>query len=220
MSEPNSTGNLQCRTAGIILAAGLSRRMGDFKPLLPINGVPMIVHVADVPRAAGVDPVLVITGHRASEVAAALSDRALPLVHNERFAEGEMLSSIQAGVRALPADIDAFLLALGDQPGLLPDTIHGLIDAWRQSRPPLVVPTFDGRRGHPLLISAKCANDILSLDARQTLRDFVEQHKENISYVPVADPAILLDVDTPEDYRNALRRAALGRAGGQTDWRR
>ena len=193
--------------AGVVLAAGLSSRMGSFKPLLLLGGKPVVAQVVESLAAArAIDPILVVTGHLADRVAGALANADVALVFNAAHAQGEMLSSIQAAVRALPPAVDAFVLALGDQPGIRPHTIRLLTDAWLRARAAIVIPTFDGRRGHPLIISSRCIPEILSLAPGQTLKSITARRDLDIVLVPVDDPAVRMDIDTPEDYQSAVRR--------------
>ncbi|HZO89913.1 MAG TPA: nucleotidyltransferase family protein [Chthonomonadaceae bacterium] len=194
------------RVAAIILAAGRSQRMGRLKPLLPFGEKPLLARVIEtLVTAQNISPIFVVTGHAAQEIAAAVGEYNIRLVHNANYAAGEMLSSVQAGVRALPADCAAFFLVLGDQPMVQPETFRALLSAWRQSDAPLVAPTFEGRRGHPVLFSSRCAADILALPVGETLKTVVARYAAQRREVPVSDPAILADVDTPEDYARALR---------------
>ena len=194
--------------AAVVPAAGLSSRMGRFKPLLPFGGLPMVVCVAESLSAAGVSPVLVVTGHRRNEVAAAVESFGggdVWLVHNPDFERGEMLSSVRAGVGELPPGAAAFVLALADQPAVEPETIQLLCDTWRRTGAPIVRPCHDGRHGHPILFSSECIPEILALTPGETLKSLVRRRADAIVDVPVADPAVVADVDTPEDYQQVLK---------------
>jgi molybdenum cofactor cytidylyltransferase len=192
--------------AAIVLAAGRSQRMGRLKPLLPFGDRPMLARTVERLFAAEeISPIFVVTGFGAEEIARSLREYDLVFVPNPDYAAGEMLSSVQAGVRALPEDCAAFLLALGDQPMVLPATFRALIAAWRETHAPLVAPTYEGRRGHPVLFSAECRAEILALSAGETLKTVVARHAARRIEVPVPDPAIRMDVDTPEDYERALQ---------------
>lgn len=190
--------------AAVVLAAGLSTRMGRFKPLLPFGGVPMVAAVVESLTAVA-PAVYVVTGHRRDDVAAALAGRPVRFIHNADYAGGEMVSSVQAGVRALPAGVGAFVLALADQPAVSPVTIRCLIDAWRRTRAAVVSPLYHGKRGHPVVIPSQYIPDILNLTPGETLKSFMERRAADILEIPVHDPAVRADVDTPEDYEHALR---------------
>jgi CTP:molybdopterin cytidylyltransferase MocA len=189
-------------STAIVLAAGLSSRMGEFKPLLPFDGRPMLWRVIESLRNGGVTSVIVVTGHRREEVESALRGLDVQCVFNPQFANGEMLSSVQTGVRALTSQ-DHFLLALGDQPAVRPETIKVLLRQAPEHK--IVLPTYNERRGHPLCFHHSLAQEILALAEEETLKTVVRRHVGQTLQVPVEDGAILHDVDTPADYELALR---------------
>ena len=192
--------------AAVVLAAGMSRRMGQPKMLLPFGGKPLLARVLEGLFTGGVADCLVVTGHDLEAVERIVDGfTGARAVHNTLHATGGMLSSVQAGAAALSPGTDAFLVAPGDQPMLRSETVRALIRAWDESRAPVVLPVYDGRRGHPVLFSAPCARTILELPEGATLRDAIRHHKDSIFEVTVPDPATLHDIDTPEDYARALR---------------
>lgn len=127
------------------------------------------------------------------------------LVVNPDYRRG-MLSSLQTGIAAAPAETEWLVVALGDQPFLSPATVRHLLDEARVSEASILVPTFGERRGHPLLIHARHRPEILSLNPEIGLRELLRRHPEQVRHVPVPDDAVLHDMDTPEDYERALRR--------------
>ena len=128
-------------------------------------------------------------------------------VHNAAYAAGEMLSSVQAGLRALPSDAEAVVLALGDQPGIQPETVRRLVKTWLEQRPPLALPVFHGKRGHPLLLSMSLRAEILALPANATLKTVVHNHLGEAVQIAVDDSAVTSDVDTLKDYQRAQRES-------------
>lgn len=188
----------------VVLAAGSSRRMGRAKQLLAWGGRTMIADV--VARVAPVvQDTVVVTGHEAATVRGALVGFDVAFAHNDAYADGEMISSIKAGVAALPKGCDAFFLVLGDQPGISDETFELLIEAWDANRHARIVsPRFGGRRGHPILLSALGVDEIRNLPADATLKTYVERHTAASLEVDVTDPAVLADVDTPADYHRRL----------------
>ena len=205
-------------TAAIVLAAGLSRRMGRFKLTLPWGDRTVIGQVVATLEAAGVDEIVVVTGHRADEVAAALADTTAQIVHNPDYAAGEMLSSIQTGVRALGArrglkpppkagesrlkpagSAPAALLCLGDQPQMQAATALAVLsageaDGWNQ----IVIPSYRIRAGHPILLPNWLWPEIL--DCAGTLREVMAVQRDRTRFLVVDTPTVLADLDTPEDY--------------------
>jgi molybdenum cofactor cytidylyltransferase len=193
------------RIAAVVLAAGLSRRMGQPKALLTLGEKPLVIHVVDAFVSAGrIDPIIVVTGHAAREIQHILTPFSVHVVHNEAYASGEMLSSVKTGVAAaLAGRPDAFFIALADQPMVRPQTISAMRDAWEKFRPRVLRPTFDGKRGHPILLSADGADAILTLADDATLKSYTSRHPEHTLELPVDDSAILHDLDTPADYQAA-----------------
>lgn len=186
-------------TAAIILAAGQSRRMGTQKLLLPVAGQPMIACIVDQVLASRVDHTLIVTGQDPC-IAAVLAGRPIHFTTNPD-PNGNMLSSIRCGLRALPAECDTILLVLGDQPSLQSATIDALLAASQSTPRTILVPTFAGRRGHPLLFSARYRDEILTQFDSTGLRGLLHAHPDDIHQVPVDEPAVLEDIDLPEDYR-------------------
>ena len=192
--------------AAVILAAGASRRMGRPKLTLPWReGGTIIGHVVHVYRSAGASPVVVVASERDHALAEALTDLQVTLVLNPHSAEGEMFSSVKAGLEALGGTkVEAVLLAPGDHPQIAPATVGLLIEAWRERRARIIAPSLEGRRGHPILIGRALWGAVLSLAADKTMRDFLREREEEIEYVVVEDRGVLRDIDTPDDYARAL----------------
>ena len=194
--------------AAIVLAAGMSRRMGRLKMLLPFGGKPMLARVIEsLVACREIAAIKVVTGHAEQEIRAAIGEYESVLwVYNADHAAGGMLSSVQSGVRTLPASRDAFFLALGDQPMVLPETLEAMTVAWNADIARIVIPTYGGKRGHPVLIATAFSAEILALAEGETLKTLMVRHERAVVEVQVTDPATVQDVDTPEDYEAALRR--------------
>lgn len=192
--------------AAIILAAGESKRMGQPKMTLKWGETTVLERVISVFANAGIERLVVVTGSAREEVekivAAARVKYPVRSVFNEEFAEGEMLSSIQCGLRAVVEQgVQAAMIALGDQPQVRERSVRTVCEAFKQTGSPLVVPSFHMRRGHPWLVEKSLWGGILALRAPQTPRDFLNAHADRIRYVEVDDAGILADLDTPEQYR-------------------
>ena len=194
----------------VILAAGLSSRMGQPKMALPWRDTTVIGQVARVLSQAGARPVVAVTGAEPALVGAAFM-AALPdpdagiLALNPDYANGEMLLSLQAGVRALPETAEACLVALGDQPQIEPEVVSLILSSYRQDGGILLVPSVHMRRGHPWLIHRALWPDLLGLASPSTPRDFLNRHAGEIRYMNVERESILADLDTPEEYEKARR---------------
>lgn len=183
----------------VILAAGESRRMGTQKLLLPFGNTTIIGAVVRTAAASRAGRTMVVLGADRDAVRGQLGSLDLTLAINERYPLG-MLTSIQAGLRALPAAAAAAVIMLGDQPFLRAPVVDAVIDAYGTGGRGIVIPTFQGRRGHPVLIDLKYRREILALDPPDGLRALMRAHPEDILEVDVADANILRDLDTPEDY--------------------
>jgi molybdenum cofactor cytidylyltransferase len=196
------------RFASIVLAAGMSRRMGRPKVLLPLGDRPLIAHVVGQVEASPlISRVVVVTGSHDREIRAALTGHDINFANNPDFATGEMLSSVKTGLRALAdARPDAICIVLGDQPGVATATIDTICRAWSKAKPPIVRPTYRGRHGHPILIAAEYIPEIVSLGPDSSLKDFVTRHAARAIDVSVDDPAVVDDIDTPADYLHVLEQ--------------
>ncbi|HML24376.1 MAG TPA: selenium cofactor biosynthesis protein YqeC [Aggregatilinea sp.] len=200
---------VQRRVAAVVLAAGLSTRMGRSKALLPWdNNRTVIEAVVSRLITARIQDVVVVTGFQAEGVAQALLRQPVVTVHNPRYAEGEMLSSLQAGLNALPASVSACLVVLGDQPTLDPRVILKVLAAYSEGKGEIVVPEYRGDRGHPILIGRRFWPEILALESGAP-RDVIRQHPDVTAHLEVNTDSILRDIDTPEQYYLERRRAGL-----------
>ncbi len=186
--------------AAIILAAGQSRRMGRNKMLLPFGATTVIKTLVDeVAACEPVRDIVVVTGHEHEQIEAALSESPARCVFNPDYARAEMLTSLQVGLRAMRAETRAALIALGDQPRLQRAIVQRVIDAYAPDA--LAIPSFQMKRGHPILIARLLWPEVLSLPPTATLRDFIHVNEVKIRYVEVDDDSVIRDIDTPEDYQ-------------------
>ena len=191
----------------LILAAGLSRRMGEFKPLLPLRGRTVVENTVESVLSGGAETAVVVTGHRADEVESVLSRSfvgRVQCVRNPRFAETDMLASVRIGVSALPP-CGAFFLLPGDMPVVSAGTFAKLLDIWARERPAVVFPTLGGWRKHPPLIDARLIPEILAFDGEDGLRGLWKRYENDILTVPVDDGGVWVDLDTPEDYEKCKK---------------
>ncbi|MBN1680628.1 MAG: putative selenium-dependent hydroxylase accessory protein YqeC [Anaerolineae bacterium] len=200
---------LQRRVTAVVLAAGMSTRMRKPKLLLPWDGGTVIESIVSRLTLSAVDEIIVVTGHYRDKIAKALADQPVRLVHNPHYARGEVLSSLQAGLRALPDTKSACLVVLGDQPAIDTRIVGQVLSAYAQGDGEIVTPTYRGRRGHPVLIDRRFWPELLSLP-RGAPRDVLKHYPEQTVLVPVDTDSILRDIDTPEQYQQELLRAGLG----------
>lgn len=201
-------------TGGLILAAGLSSRMGGFKPLLPINETPLITLCVEGMLRAGVSCVVVVLGCHAAKVEAVLQPYvqtgSVRFAYNRDYATTDMLASIKKGLAALPS-CDAFYLLPGDMPAVAQSTYAVLRREIERTNASVVFPSVDGRRKHPPLIASTGIPNILAYTGDFGLRGVWEQL--SCAMVEVADTGCTLDADTTEDYERLKRYLENKRSG-------
>ncbi|WP_272700777.1 DVU_1551 family NTP transferase [Desulfovibrio sp. Fe33] len=195
--------------AAIIPAAGLSSRMGRFKPLLPLANGTVLSRCVTLFRKCGVERIVTVTGKRADEVAACAAEAGAEAVFNPSYERG-MYSSVLTGVRALGTDVSAFFMLPADIPLVRPETVKRLIDDFERLRPSVLYPRFAGERGHPPLISADIIPAILAHDGSGGLRAVLDGVEADARHVDVPDFGVVHDLDRPEDYALALGVAGIG----------
>ncbi|ACU89647.1 DVU_1551 family NTP transferase [Desulfomicrobium baculatum] len=188
------------RFAAVILSAGLSSRMGDFKPLMDLAGQTVLARCVRTFRDAGIAKIVVVIGHRASEVQVEVERFGVSTIHNPVFEQG-MFSSVRAAVASL-AGLDAFFLLPVDIPLVRPATVDSLVQAYDGR---IAYPCFRGERGHPPLIPTRLIQAILGHDGKGGMKSLLEGHPS--LDVPVWDQGVLLDADTPDDFAALVCRA-------------
>lgn len=194
---------------GVIVAAGLSSRIGSFKPLLPLGNRTIIENTISSMLDADVERVVLVLGFRGDEIKAVLQNAPffdkLDIVYNPDYADTQMIDSIKIGVRALDPSCSDFFLLPGDIPAISSSTFRKVYDAHQSSIKAVTFPVVDGRRKHPPLISSRCMDRILSFQEDGGLRRLWEAMENEIGFVPVEDYGCTLDVDLPQDYERLLR---------------
>jgi molybdenum cofactor cytidylyltransferase len=220
LAHPSSLISHPFPVAAVLLAAGRSRRMGAFKPLLPFGAQTVIETCISNLLAAGVGELVVVVGHRAAEVRARLSHLPVRFALNAE-AGSEMGVSIARGVEELSAreatgdpaaaaaTAGAVLIALADHPAVSAVEIREVIAAHLRTGARLVVPEWGGRGGHPVLVGASLRASLLNLDEAGGLRALFARHAGEVLRLPVASPFVARDMDTWEDYR-ALHEEIFG----------
>jgi molybdenum cofactor cytidylyltransferase len=191
--------------AGVLLAAGRSQRMGQPKLLLPWRGEPLVRFMARQALQTRLDELVVVVGHRAEHVIAALDGLPLKIVRNEHFLDGQS-TSLSTGIGAVSPATSAALVLLADQPLLKPATIDALIDRYLTARPLIVAPRIEGRRGNPVLFDRTLFAALQTITGDQGARSVLKAHEHAICWVDTTDGGILLDIDTPETYSQLVER--------------
>ncbi len=179
--------------------------MGQFKQLLPLAGKTFVEHCADTLLESRLGEVIIVTGYRESEVQRVIGTRPVRFIHNPDYPSG-MASSIKRGVQALSENAHACVLALVDQPQITTGVINRLIETYEESHPQIVIPTYQGKNGHPLLFDLNLKEEILRMDPEQGLRQVVRSHSGEVTRVEVSTSAVLEDYDLKEDYERLLKQ--------------
>ncbi len=192
-------------TAAVVLAAGASERMGRPKALLPLGNTTFLGAILATLQAAGVVTVRVVLGARSEAIAGAASMPPEAVVRNPAWRSG-MLSSVRAGLDALPPAAEAFLIWPVDHPLVRPETVRALIAALRSTGAPLALPVHEGRRGHPVLFASRLAGSLRAAPESEGARAVVHAHLRDAAIVEVPDPGVAADIDTPEAYARFVGR--------------
>jgi molybdenum cofactor cytidylyltransferase len=179
--------------------------MGAQKLLLPFGGKTVISHIVDQIAGSLVDKIIVVAGDESDRVREQLSGRDVSIVVNPDCG-AEMLSSVSCGIRALPEGCRCVLVALGDQPGITTDLVNEMVNAFKGTGKGIVAPVCQGKRGHPILFSIRYCNEILTRFEDIGLRGLAQTHADDVFELNVSSPAVLCDMDCPEDYRRELSR--------------
>lgn len=187
------------KIAGIILAAGGSSRMGEPKLMLDWHGLPLIRWVTRITLAAGCSPVIVVTGATSSAIESSLAGLPVHFVHNPDWERGQS-TSVRIGIEAIPEDIDAAMIMLGDQPQIpliVPQTLITLYTT--ETPPPLILVTAIGeKRANPVLFDRAMFPVLTGLEGDAGARTIFSRHP--VQLIPFDNPDLKLDVDSPEDY--------------------
>ena len=189
----------------IVLAAGMSTRMGAQKLLLPFEGKTIIEKVVENILISGIFQIRVVLGSDQIKIAETLKSWPVHFVVNEKFQEG-MLTSVISGVKALPPEAKAVLIFLGDQPFIPGSVTEKVVETWKNSEKGIVIPLFNGKRGHPPLYDLKYRNELSNLDPAAGLRSVAQKFPEDIYEVETFCPEIVRDIDTKDDYLNELNK--------------
>ncbi|PYS51019.1 MAG: hypothetical protein DMF68_05625 [Acidobacteria bacterium] len=187
--------------SAILLAAGRSSRMGAFKPMLPFGEGSVAEACIDNLLKGGVEEIVLVVGHRADEMHGRLKHLRILFAVNEE-ALSEMGVSVARGVEQVSHKSEALFIALVDQPAIPPEVIKFLITERERTGARLVVPEYEGRGGHPVLIDSSFREELLNLDRERGLRALIDAQRDEVLRVPVSTPYVARDMDTWDDYRS------------------
>jgi molybdenum cofactor cytidylyltransferase len=194
--------------AGVVLAAGLSRRMGQAKLLMKVGGRAIIRYVVESVLSGGVDSVWVVTGADVEPIEAALAGIEVQIAVNPAPEEGQA-GSVRTGIAALPPSVDAVLIALGDQPLLAPSIIPALLAARRTSPKLIVAPRYRDGQGNPVVFKREIFPELLRLTGDQGARPIIQKEPTRVEWVEL-DLPMPPDVDTPDDYEKIRANLRAG----------
>jgi molybdenum cofactor cytidylyltransferase len=173
--------------------------MGRLKQLLPVDGQPMVRRVVEAVCAAGLAQVVVVVGAEAEAVQRALDGLPIEAVVNQKWPEG-MSTSLHAGLCALRPEIEAAIIVLADQPALSPGLLRAVVDRYRATAAPIVVPFYRGQRGNPVLFGRALFVELMAVKGDRGGRVLLARHEDEIERFEAGDPAVVLDIDTYQDY--------------------
>jgi molybdenum cofactor cytidylyltransferase len=189
--------------SAILLAAGESKRMGKTKQLMPLGRSTLLERAIDNLLASSVDETIVVLGHKAEEIAKTISERPVKIVLNPDYSQG-MSTSIIAGLMLVDPRSQAVMLAMGDQPLVASGTINQLIEAFSKNKKGIAVPSYRGRRGHPIIFDIKYKAELLMLKGDIGGREIIRNHPEDVLMVAIDSESVISDIDTQEDYQSHL----------------
>lgn len=187
--------------SAVVLAAGMSRRMGTPKQLLPIDGKTILERTLQNVRASNVSEIVLVLGHAAESIEKTIATDDMKIVRNPDYELG-MGTSLRAGLAALNTESSAALIVLADQPLVRAETLNRLIAYHQESKPQIIIPVYRGFRGNPVLLDRSVFPEVQALDGDVGCRAIFGDHSENIVKLAVDDPGILLDIDNRDDFEN------------------
>lgn len=187
-------------TGAIILAAGVSSRMKEFKPMMCVGRKPMILNVVDTLKAVGADPIAAVTGYRADTIARCLQGTGVITVRNRAFASTMMLDSLAVGLREIGGRCDRVVVFPADVPMVKPSTVTGMLLQTGDA----VIPVCSGNEGHPVVISSSLFGRICASSPGTKLRDILSDRDVDVVRYATEDPGILMDANTYEEYLQLL----------------
>ncbi len=193
--------------AAVVLAAGLSTRMGRPKQTLSVKGKAMLEWVLEVLRESKVDTTVVVLGARAAQVKERVRFMDERIIVNPDFRKG-MGSSLRIGLASIEHEADAALVVLGDQPFLSTRTVDRLVEAYKATKAPVVVPVYHKRRGNPVLFDRSLFPQVMKIKGDSGAKSVVRANEGRLREVAVDDIGVLADIDRPSDLKAALRASS------------
>lgn len=188
--------------SAILLAAGEAKRMGRLKQTLPLGKTTIVEQTIDNLLNSNANEVIIVLGHKAEEIRKRVAHRQVKIALNPHYRQG-MSTSIIAGLNLVDEQAQAVMLALADQPFIDSQTTNRLIDEFNDHSKGIVVPSYQGQRGHPVIFAIKYKKEMFALKGDIGAREIIERHPDDILEVAVSSPGINIDIDTADDYKSS-----------------
>jgi len=193
----------------VVLSAGESSRMGRPKALLPVDGVRFIEKIVATLKSTRVREIIVVLGHNAEEMRQKINDLPVTIVVNPNYKQGQ-LSSLIAAINTIQSSkrsesVDGILVHLVDHPYINPDLVNSMIDRFHETKKLIVVPRYQGRRGHPVIFSSALCAALLAAPLDQGAKAVVQAHRGDTLEIDTEDQGVTIDIDTPEEYRQHVK---------------
>ena len=193
----------------VVLSAGESSRMGRPKALLPVDGVRFIEKIVTALKSTRVAKIIAVLGHDADEMRRQIGDLPVTMVVNPNYKQGQ-LSSLVAAINSIQsskdsASVDGILVHLVDHPYINPDLVNLMIDRFHETKKLIVVPRYQGRRGHPVIFSSALFAELLAAPLDQGAKTVVHAHRDGTLEIDTEDEGVTIDIDTPEEYRQRVK---------------
>jgi molybdenum cofactor cytidylyltransferase len=186
--------------SAIVLAAGVAKRMGQLKQLLPLGHSTVLDQTIENLSGSEVDEIIIVLGYQSAEIKSVIRKTKARVIINPDYRKG-MSSSIKAGLASVQPLAKAILLVLADQPFVSSHLINHLLREYAKQGKGILIPVYHSRRGHPIIISLNYKNELMALEGDIGAREIIARHPEDVLELKVESPEINLDIDTPEDYR-------------------
>jgi molybdenum cofactor cytidylyltransferase len=178
------------RISAVILAAGRANYHGIPVQLLPINGVPMISRVTEAFSNSNIDDLIVVLGYQAEKVKSALKGKNIKVIVNPDY-EGALSKSLRYGLKMITGNTSAVVLTLGNRPFIGPQVINNLIEVYKKEKPPIIVPVYGERRGHPVIFDASLIHELLKARGNIGGREAISKHKSELIGVEVQEEGVI-----------------------------
>lgn len=193
----------QKKIAGIILAAGVSSRMGQIKQLLPYKKGTLLGYVIEQAKHSRLDEIILVLGFQSKTIIEQIDLSGLSVIQNQNYKQGQA-SSLITGLGRVSKNISAAMFLLADQPGISSKIINRLVQAWYQSTSDILIPYYNNKRGNPVIINSCLFSELKKIKGDTGARVLFDRHSDQILKVGMDEPGVLFDVDTPQDYKCLL----------------